>query len=604
MTNRRASKKNNALLGTLSATLKAFRSPPGLLFRVATDLFESLNTPVSLSCEILLRYQEYEQLVKKTVDPNDYCDAHEYRDCYQAVSFLRKAPLVIDGVNTLEAAKEKFFASEVQCRETNSRIRSYVKDPLRASPLIRAVLSTAVREIHNLLGNAIDSREWLYACRFGPGAFLHTSAKGLTSLYDKLQVRPSVSHDMKGLGALLVTSQPQWARSVTDSEIPAFWPIIRDSDLDLVPGNRIAFVPKTAVTDRTIAIEPLLNVYAQLGIGKVIRRRLKKVWSLDLSQQEPNQELAKEGSIDGSLATIDLSSASDTVARELVRYMLPDSWFHILDLTRSKVGLLDKKWIRYEKFSSMGNGFTFELETLIFLSLALACVSELGLSSEKVRVYGDDIIVPVQAYDSLVEVLAFCGFTVNSAKSFKSGLFRESCGKDYFNGIDVRPFFQKECLDEIQHLFRLANGIRMLAYRRSNLMGCDRRLLKPWTTVVRAIPRSVALHLRVPCYAGDSDGIKCNWDESQTSSFLQSNLDGWEGVSGLRYQSTPIQVRSVNNFLGAVASLLYRLKDDDTLERQNLSFSSSVSPRQGRDYEYRLKTRAFYGPWTNFGEWI
>jgi len=601
MTKLRANKKKNALIGSLSATLRDFRSPPGLLFRVATDLYESLDTPISLSCEILLRYGEYEQLVKKSVDPGDYREVSEFRDSYQAVSFLRKAPLKIAGIDPEAAAKEKFFEAEGACRATNARLRSFVAGANCATAPVRAILMMAAEEIQRILGTSVDAREWLYACRFGPGAFNHSKARGLTSLYDKLQVRPSVSHDMVRLGALLVMSQPQWARSVTDSEIDGFWPIVKEADMDLVPGNKVAFVPKTAVTDRTIAIEPLLNVYAQLGIGRMLRRRLLRRASLDLDLQEPNQELARQGSIDGSLATVDLSSASDTVARELVRFLVPDSWYEVMDITRSKVGYLDGKWLRYEKFSSMGNGFTFELETLIFLSLALSCVRHLELDETNVRVYGDDIIVPVDAYDLLVDVLTFCGFSCNEKKSFKSGPFRESCGKDWFNGYDVRPFFQKENLDEIQHLFRLANGIRGLANRRNSHFGCDLRLLKPWTTTMRAVPRSVALHCRVPCHAGDSDGIKSNWDESQTSSLVISNYNGWEGVSGLRFQATPLQVLSPTNLLGVIAEMLYRLKDGDTQLKDD---SVSSPPRLGRDYEYRLRSRAFYGPWTDYGAWV
>lgn len=603
-------KRKNALVGSLSATLRDFRGSPELLKSVASDLFEALNTPVSLSCEILLRYGHLEQLVKKTVDPIDYECAYKYRDDYQVVSFLRKTPFKIEGIDPEANAKEKFFASEEQCRLTNKRFRGLMgTSKFEAPSEIKAILLMAVSECQRILGSSVNYREWLHACRFGPGAFNHTDVRGLTSLYDKLQVRPSVSHDMKGIGALLVMSQPHWARSITDSEAPGFWPIVTEKDLDLVPGNRIAFVPKTAVTHRTIAIEPLLNVYAQLGLGKVMRRKLLSKAGLDLSKQEPNQELARKGSIDGSLATIDLSSASDTVARELVRFLLPGNWFEILNKTRCKVGHLDRKWLRYEKFSSMGNGYTFELETLIFLSLALSCTRYLNTSTDEVRVYGDDIIVPVGVYNLLVSVLEFCGFSVNTAKSFAHGCFRESCGKDWFDGHDVRPYFNKSTDNEIQHLFRLANGIRGLAYRRNNLIGCDRRLLKPWNTILRAIPRSVVKHLRVPAHAGDSDGIKTNWDESQASSFIISNYNGWEGVSGVRYQAIPRERLSPTNFLGLLASSLYRLKDGDTLESiptglPGIRDSVPSSPRLGRDYEYRLKTRVFHGPWTDFGEWF
>jgi hypothetical protein len=556
----------------------------------------------------MLRYGELGQLVRKTVNPRDYNTPFEFRDDYQAVAFLKKTPLEIEGVDPLVAAKEKFFASEVSCAETNARFRALCAGVNNVRPEVKALISSAASEIQRVLGTFVSSSEWLDACRFGPGAFNHTEARGLTSLYDKLQVAPSVTHDMADVGALLVMSRPPWARSVTSCEVEGFWPFITRADLDLVPGNRVAFVPKTAVTHRTIAIEPLLNIYAQLGLGKMMRRRLRTKCNLDLDDQAPNQDLAKRGSVDGSLATIDLSSASDTVARELVRFLLPCEWFERLDLCRSKVGYLDGKWLRYEKFSSMGNGCTFELETLIFWSLAIVCVRHLNLDAESVRVYGDDIIVPSLAYDLLVEVLTFCGFSTNSAKSFKEGPFRESCGKDFYDGREVRPFFQKENLSEVSHLFRLANGIRRAASRRmSPLGGCDKTLLPVWNSVVKTLPRLVRQSLRVPAHAGDSDGICSNWDESQLSPFVISNEHGWEGVTGLRLQATPIQVRLPSNMLGATAAMLYRLKDGRTQSSLEsiLGVDDSVPspPRLGRDYEYRLRSKAFYGPWTDFGQW-
>jgi hypothetical protein len=603
-------------VGTLRATLSEYRAPSGLLYDVASDLYESLNTPISLSCEILLRHGELEQLVRKSVSPSDYCTALRYADDSQAVSFLKKVPLVIPGVDPEAAAKEKFLAAEAACKEANARIRNFVAAPLSGvSGAISRVISTTIAKIHGVLGDRPDPREWLYACRFGPGTFNHTDAKGLTSLYDKLQVRPSVTPDMTAVAALLVTSQPQWARSVTDCEIEGFWPIICESDFALTPGNKVAFVPKTTVTHRSIAIEPLMNIYAQLGLGSVMRRKLKRV-GIDLDDQTPNQRAAKVGSITDSLATIDLSSASDTVAKELVRLLLPQGWFDVLDLTRSKIGFYEGKWLRYEKFSSMGNGYTFELETLIFWGLMTAVCTELDIDTS-VLVYGDDIVVPVAAYSLAEEVLTWCGFTLNKQKSFWQGPFRESCGKDYFNGVEVRPFFQKEVPNEVETLFRLANGIRQVASRRNNRDGCDRRLFAPWQRVVRALPRPIAQNCRVPAHAGDSDGLKSNWDESQSSSLIISNKDGWEGVSGVRYQSTPIEGAQPFNLLGVVATQLYRLSDGGKFESQLLGLpregwvqwlaevrdSVSASPRQERGCTYRLRVGAFYGPWTDFGPW-
>jgi len=118
----------------------------------------------------------------------------------------------------------------------------------------------------------------------------------------------------------------------------------------------------------------------------------------------------------------------------------------------SCVMLPDGSIMRQEKFSSMGNGFTFPLETLIFWGLAASCCE----NNSDASVYGDDIVIPTDKYDLLVEVLQVCGFEVNVGKSYNTGLFRESCGKDYFSGIDVRPTYPRGWVSG-QSLFVLHN---------------------------------------------------------------------------------------------------------------------------------------------------
>lgn len=585
------------LVRSLSTTLSSFRAPESALKDIASDLYESLNTPISLSCEILLRYGELAQLVSKSLDFDAYLDPFSLRDDYQAVSFLKKVPFKHPDLDPKAKAIATFHHSEEACKDTNSRFRDFMYHGWKTGSAVEAIVMMAAAEIHNVLGPSVPYREWFYACRFGPGVFVHSKARGLTSLYDKLQVTPSATSEWGPHGAVLVKSSPPWARSVSDSDIEGFWPLISEKDIDLVPGNRITFVPKTAVTMRSIAIEPLLNIYAQLGLGMVLRRKLRRSCGIDLDDQSPNQEAARIGSIDGSLATIDLSSASDTVAREFVRFMLPDNWFQALDVCRSKSGLLEGKWIRYEKFSSMGNGYTFELETLLYWSLARSVCRYLDLDSDIV-VYGDDIVVPSSAYDILVHVLNFCGFSVNPKKSFKSGYFRESCGKDWYRGMDVRPFFQKESLDEISSLIRLANGIRNLASRRNNSLGCDIRLRRVWNTVLRTVPRSVTRVLRVPRHAGDSDGIKSNFDEASVSPLVNASRHGWEGIYGPRLQATPVRVLTPTNMLGVIAEMLYRQRDGGKRTAE------PSPPRLGRNFVYRLQPRAFYGPWTDYGAWF
>lgn len=167
-----------------------------------------------------------------------------------------------------------------------------------------------------------------------------------------------------------------------------------------------------------------------------ISRRLRS-FGIDLTNQALNQELARKGSIDGSLATLDLSNASDTIATELVRRLLPPDWFQLLMDIRSPHYLEKGEWHENHSFSSQGNAFTFPLETLIFWALG-------KVTCDFIHVYGDDIICDTASYHDLVELLEVCGFTCNLEKSFASGPFRESCGADYINGVDVRPIYYKE----------------------------------------------------------------------------------------------------------------------------------------------------------------
>jgi hypothetical protein len=181
---------------------------------------------------------------------------------------------------------------------------------------------------------------------------------------------------------------------------------------------------------------------------------------LDLNDQTRNQRLARVGSFAGTLATIDLSMASDTVSRALVELMLPTDWLEALGQCRSPFGVLPSgEKIFYQKFSSMGNGYTFELETAIFYSLALAVCATMGLELTRVSVYGDDIVVPSAAAERLMGLLRYVGFTPNASKSFYTGPFRESCGKHYYLGHDVTPFYVKRTPKTLMDLFKVHNQI-------------------------------------------------------------------------------------------------------------------------------------------------
>lgn len=232
----------------------------------------------------------------------------------------------------------------------------------------------------------------------------------------------------------------------------------RMGDQDMVVQNESVLftVPKKSDIDRVACKEPEGNMFLQRSVGIAIRHRLK-LHGIDLRDQTVNQELARKAYA-SKLATVDLSAASDSVTRQLVILLLPFEWWSLLDDLRVKSTLIDGVSHELEMFSSMGNGFTFELESLLFYAITRAVLKLSGIRG-RVSVYGDDIICPQQAVGRLRRVLALFGFTMNSKKTHASGPFRESCGKHFHRGIDVTPFYIRKAVETVPELINLLNHL-------------------------------------------------------------------------------------------------------------------------------------------------
>jgi len=227
----------------------------------------------------------------------------------------------------------------------------------------------------------------------------------------------------------------------------------------LEPGSeipvRVITVPKTLKSPRIIAIEPAAMQYAQQAILRSILDAfsedsfLSRVIGFD--DQEPNRRMASQGSLSGDLATLDLSEASDRVSYQHVRAMLED-FPHLqraVDASRSrKADVPGHGVIRLAKYASMGSALCFPFEAMVFLTLIFLGIERelsaplsrrrlIKLFSEQVRVFGDDLIVPRDYVLSVVNELHAFGYVVNVSKSRWTGRFRESCGREYFEGQDV-----------------------------------------------------------------------------------------------------------------------------------------------------------------------
>lgn len=366
----------------------------------------------------------------------------------------------------VQNALEKFAKMEWKCYRTNKRLRFYSEHPYRLTrrtgiPFFYNRLRAEVSKILGPLSTtAYDKiRKGL---RFGPGMTVSSTDSSRTSVPWKLLQVPTITSD----------AVPIWRDFIdrVSLDVP-WWQVVQDEEGQLkvkervrvVPGNRVTFVPKTSVISRAIAIEPSANVAMQLGVHSYLASRLART-NNDITDQRRNRRMALTGSSTGEYATIDLSSASDTVSFELVRMVLPSDWFKLLDGIRCYAGDVGDDVMLYEKFSSMGNGFTFALESILFLAIArVACGKE--TRHRDISVYGDDIIVPTSKYNETLKVLRVLGFLPNMKKSFGSGPFRESCGLDGFRGVDVRPVFLRKTSMSIQECIELHNSFWLKGLR-------------------------------------------------------------------------------------------------------------------------------------------
>lgn len=401
------------------------------------------------------------QLAKKELDDfarPEFGSPIAYFARRQFYALVAKVPFKGSSTDRKRAAVSAFYKAEAQCRRANKKLRHYHKYPNRMPEIPRVILSRARGYVRQVLGRLDEDRlSQIYGlCRPGSGVAIGTHNRFRVSLPYKLSDTDlSVTPRAEIYAQQLIKSSPGWFQLVAEPYLDnLLWRVPTKA----VTSNRFTFVPKDARTLRTIAIEPALNVWLQLGIHSYIAGRLKSFGN-DIEDQSRNQKLAAFGStrtLGHSVSTLDLSSASDTVSIEIVRCLLPSDWFGLLDDLRCHSGDLEGDTLTMEKFSSMGNGFTFALETLLFWALAQAVHSFAG-GEISPSVYGDDIIVSDNEALLLTEVLEWCGFSLNLEKSYVLGPFRESCGADWHTGYRVTPQYIKKAFLRPTDVYLLLN---------------------------------------------------------------------------------------------------------------------------------------------------
>lgn len=395
----------------------------------------------------------------------EYGSAAAFLAASQFVALVAKyqyRPGLIPGLDPDRAAKEDFLRSERRNRRLNIVFGTHLARRTERHwciPLIRD-------EICRVLGRTPHYEEILRNSDFSAGAsVMHHGSN--THLAKKLGADkfsgggPAFSYFVAALwenSQYVRTFFPGHGVNWTVSHT-AFENRIR-SMYEEVDYNIVTVVPKTSAIGRTIAMEPEACNFLQKGVDLTMRQLLKRKMKIDLAHQEPNQLLAFQGSVTDldPYVTIDVRGASNSVITQLVRSVVPPKWFRLLDRLRSPCFSLDGVVQPYEMFCSMGNGFCFPLETLIFAAICKAAARHVGHKPD-FRCYGDDIVVRQSLALVVLECLRACGFRVNTSKTFIFGPFRESCGANWYGGQDVTPGNFETPVTTVAELHALHNSM-------------------------------------------------------------------------------------------------------------------------------------------------
>ncbi len=492
-----------------------------LLDNVVSGLRDDVTWKKSLLGFIRRREISNMLLVADSLTEQEYVSATDHFVANQIASLIRKYPFPSDltpYAPELEA-KSKFIRAELNCKSMNEY---FVRDDSN----IRQGQDWFYHSMRKFISYAIGDSPVLpdiYGnCDFGPGASLGVHGS-VTHLAQKFASDWSVSSSALPYARAALVNHFQIFNALCDEDhesgYSCYDPTKAEDRISKIikrtEYNKIAFVPKTAKTHRAIAVEPLLNTFVQKGADAVLRRKLLRI-GIDLSDQSINQRLAREGSVDDSedgFVTIDLSSASDSISIGLARLLLPPDWFDFLNCIRSHSYEMDGERKVYHKFCSMGNGFCFPLETLLFVAACHA--TGCGVPGVDFNVYGDDIIVRGKHASELIHLLRWMGFETNRDKTFLRGPFRESCGSDWFNGEDVRPFIFDFALDSLENIFKFLN-LTQRSDRTSNFFSEVNASFK------KRIPRN--LYFARP-YPGQADtGVTVALDEFMTTKYAKYSL--------------------------------------------------------------------------------
>lgn len=431
----------------------------------------------------------------------DYACADTYFLDAQAYAIIAKnEQLQIKSSDTLQfELVDSFFDTEQKLAKVNERFDTtlVVRHP--------SFIEQVTANIKKLIGSG-PSMTLKDSYLLGPGSSY--SIKGsLVNLFDKLQRHPSVSSGARPLLSFLLHQ----------TDLESVWL----DNLTIVNQNFFSSVPKNFKEVRGICVENDGNVPCQKFIGLKLRDKLARTAYNLNTQHTVHTGAVRYASLNADhpeslpLATIDLRKASQMIASNVVKTVFPPIWFDFMDKTRAHNTQIGEFIHKNQLFSSMGNGYTFEMETILFLGILMTLPHNQflnegpdGMVKGYISVFGDDIICHNDDVALLLERLEYFGFEVNTSKSYMSPQlpFRESCGADYWDGTNVRPIYLRGNIDEnnIDTIYGLANQIRRISRRLFGRCPRNSRFARIYSRVCNWLPE----HLRI--YGPHEDSIGTN----------------------------------------------------------------------------------------------
>lgn len=426
-----ASPKASCIHNTAEAMIKIMQALSEDLKPFMTD--ETITSAIRTGSIVELRR------LSDAWQPGDFHgDAHEFKARCQLLLFLKRFTFANDVYtedDRISATLDKFWAAqEAAALPISEKTRAFMYG------------SGFVREVRRVMSSVLgqyDRDEHERLCSFAKRACVgHPLREARLDLKLKGPITGSRAH--------LV-----WFNECVRSRDQLLSDVVKTAHLKATASLSLTLVPKSYKALRVIMPNTLAGSFYTAGLGRMIQNRLKE-HGLDIRKlQARHRRLARSASTDGwkktlqgrrndpsgRLATLDLSSASDSISIQLLSMILPRKWFRIVRFGHIRRVTQDGKTYLLSSVCTMGLGHTFPLETLVFYALIRGLERCLYPNrTSLISVYGDDLILPGDLAGRVKALFPKLGFKVNDEKSFVGYCdFRESCGGDYYRGVAVRP---------------------------------------------------------------------------------------------------------------------------------------------------------------------